>query len=245
MKYKLAAHELFAIAIVAMLIDHVGYCFGVSMWWRVFRMFALVWFIPLGYIPRRPTANIYAGAAMLAAADQLLGFRTFPLDVLFTIIAIKWLIEPLMTFATRNRKNFWLVMLALLVAYPLTNKLCEYGTLALLLAMAGWIMRNEAEIPPGVVNIRIYMAAVTALFIIAEQVTFHFSALQLAFVAVTTGLTAAAMLNLRQMILNDLSRKERDPITDFCQFLGHKTIDIYVVTWLLLKVLLISAIVYL
>lgn len=243
MVYKLAAYELFAIAVIAMLIDHTGLYFDDgNLWLRVFRMFALVWFVPIGYNPgRRAGMGLWAGMLVLTIVDWRVGMTIFPLNALATIIAIKQIINPLMEYALRSKSSFWLINLLLLIIYPLTDKFVEYGTLALLLAMAGWLLRHKQEIPSKIADVNAYFMLVSAVYVIAEQIAFKFSLPQFLFVAVTTLLTTFVMLNLKQLIINSLSRKTKDPIERVCRFIGHKTLEIYVGYYIILKLLLVYA----
>ncbi|MCK5519322.1 MAG: hypothetical protein KAI61_07900, partial [Alphaproteobacteria bacterium] len=75
--YKLTAYELFAIAIIAMLVDHVGLYFGAdNLWLRVFRMFALIWFLPIGYNSGRGVGVwLWTGMLILVAANWQIGMN--------------------------------------------------------------------------------------------------------------------------------------------------------------------------
>lgn len=241
--YKLTAYELFAIAIIAMLVDHVGLYFGAdNLWLRVFRMFALIWFLPIGYNSGRGVGVwLWTGMLILVAANWQIGMNLLPISALGTIIAIKLTINPLMEYALRSKTVFWLVNLGLLALYPVSDMLTEYGTLALLIAMAGWLLRNKGKLPPGIVDVKEYFVLVTVIYIFEMQVGFHFSPPQFIFMAVTTAMTAVVMFNFKQLILNSLSRKKRDPIEAICRFIGHKTLEIYVGFYLVLKGLLLFA----
>ncbi len=243
MIYKLAAYELFAIAVIAMLIDHVGLYFGPGiLWLRVFRMFALVWFVPIGYNSGRGAAlGLWAGMLILVAMDWHIGLDIFPLSALATIIAIKLVINPLMDYAFRGKSIFWLINLALVMIYPLTERFVEYGTIALMFAMAGWILRHKDQIPANIVNVKAYFMLVSVIYIAAMQVAAKFSPPQFLFVAATTLLMSFLMLNFKQLLLNSVARRSGDPVERICKFIGHKTLEIYVVVYIILKGLYVFA----
>ncbi|MBI1214708.1 MAG: hypothetical protein GC185_02690 [Alphaproteobacteria bacterium] len=246
MKFKvtISAYEFYGLAVIAMFIDHVGWLFYPEvLWLRVLRALVFMWFLPLGYnAGKPPSARLWWGAIVLAVMQQAAAGNPFPLTVMATIALVRLLLPPFMEFTTRDRFLFWGGQAALALAIPATNQITQYGTLALMVAAAGWVLR-ESEAPRAaaegskryVPTVPVYFTFVYAVFNAEQQWIFRFDAPQLIFVLVTTAAALALMTRLRRMILNDLSRRSKDIVSRAAQFVGHNTLEIYVLHLLVLE----------
>lgn len=238
MKYRMASYELYALAVAAFLIDHVGlYLYDDNLWFRVFRMFALVWFIPTGYnAGRKSDVWMYQSVALLAAVAAAIGFDVFPLSAVATIIVIRFIIDPLAEIAVRDKFRFWVINAALVALIPATDKLFEYGSMAAIIALAGWLLKNRDR-AAKVVDVRIYFAFVTVLYLGFVATVFPFNPAQWAVVIVTTVGTGFLMFHFRDLLLESVRRKKPDLIARAARFIGHNTLQIYVLQLLLLQAL--------
>ncbi len=90
----------------------------------------------------------------------------FPMNFLATIIALRFIIDPVMTFALKSKLRFWGLNAGLLVVSTFTSIFLEYGSLALIMAMAGWISRNRDETPAHIVKPADYFCFTGGAFII-------------------------------------------------------------------------------
>jgi len=244
---SLTSHELFAAAVAFFLIDHTGFYFGAgNLWWRIFRACGFIWFLPAGYNSgQKGGFRIWMGIAILAVTDQQIGLGLFPLNALATILFIKFTVDAVMHVALRSRTAFWLTNAALMALYPLSDQLMEYGTLALLMGIAGWLLRHQHdESIRKIIDLRLYFVLVAAVYVVAEQVTFQFSTLQLLFVIASTAWVTAVMYNFKTLLMNSLAQKSPDALSRLCRFIGHKTLEIYVISYLALKALFVYALSY-
>lgn len=234
----ISSRELFALAVVLFLIDHAGLYFDTdNTWWRIFRACAFVWFVPAGYnagggSPR----TIIMGMAALLFLDQHFGFGVFPLNALATILIIKYGVDYVMTIALRSKGIFWATSIAMVLAYPATNHITEYGSMAMLMGMAGWLLRNQHEDKVReIVDVRVFLTFNTISYLVVEQVTFRFSGSQLAFVILSTAWMAGTIYHYRRLIINSLRNKPCDAISRFCDLLAHKSMEVYVGSYMILK----------
>lgn len=245
-KYRMASYELCALAVVAFLVDHVGYYFYTEqLWFRVLRLFALVWFFPAGYNSAwRSNWRVWAGIGILTVMDAALYSDFWPICAVASLVAARMLVDPLMDFSLKGAGRFWAVQAVLALLILPTGEFLEYGTLALLIANAGWLLRHRDRLPPGIVSLPHYFVFVTALYIAFSQYTFGFDALQFGFVVLSTAATAWLMYHFDALIREDLRRKraERDDLVRrICRTLARRSLEIYVGHLMLFKLMLMIA----
>lgn len=238
MKYKLASYELFAIAVAGFMVDHVAlYFFDDCLWARIFRMFGLVWFIAAGYNTGRKSGRwMWGGTVLMAAVAYVTGFKVLPLCALATVIVIRSLVDYVGEFAIRDRVLFWMVNLLLLVLIPLTNPLFEYGSVAVMLGLGGWLLKNRDR-AKKVVDLRFYFACITTVYIVFTLVIFPFNLPQQVAVVLSTGATGALMYHFRDLLMNTLHRKNPDAVSRLCRFFGHKSLQIYVIQIVIMQLM--------
>jgi hypothetical protein len=236
----LRSYDLFALTVAVMVMGHVPYYFMSDVpdtsWYRLAdRIMVPVFLVSVGYnAGHRLSRFLWGGAFILTALNWILT-REIYLDVLGTIILVRLIVNPLMEWALRSRNRFMGLNAALLLLFPVTNAVIEYGTLGLIMAMAGWINRNRGEIPPDIVKPSDYFLGAWAVFTGCIWFTFQFSPAQAAIVAAGSAWTMHALYNFRQLLLNTLAAPPRDPLEKFCSFLGHKSLEIYVAHCLLFQ----------
>ncbi len=234
---KLAFYELYCIAVIAMVFGHFSLAFLPDADWPklISRSLAMVWLVPIGYNAGFPlTKRIWYCAFALIAADILLGFDPFPLSFATTFILVRLCIQPVMEFALKSRAHFFFVnVLALALSVP-AERLCDYGTQAFLLASAGWTLRNRGEAAP-VIDVRAHFALVTIAYIVLQQRIFHFNGPAVVYLIVSCALMSWLLFHLRDLLREDLRRRPADILAKTCQFIGHNTMEIYVVHLIILS----------
>ena len=235
---SLTSYDLFAAAIISVLWSHTAIMFSLDFhngWAHVIdRMLLPVFIVSVGY-NARPLDK-----GLLACAAAILCWRWFlfhgiwphmsfvPMTILVNFALSRAALEPLMDFAVKSKIHFWGVNAALVLLIPWTHSyITEYGTLCLLLMMAGWLARNRAEIPEGLVSPREYFFFVFVIYIAVNQALFVFTLPQLAIAALGTGYVFTLLYNFRPFILNGLKRRPKDAVEKLCAFLGHKSLLIY------------------
>ena len=237
---KLAFYELYCIAVVAMVVNHFSLAFMPDADWPklISRSLAMVWLVPVGYNAGFPlTKRIWYCAFALIAADMLLGFAPFPLSFATTFILVRLCIQPVMEFALKSRAHFFFVnVVALALSVP-ADLVCDYGTQAFLLASAGWTLRNRDETTP-VIDVRLHFALVTLAYLVLQQRIFHFNSAEVAFLVVSCALMAWLLFHLRGLLREDLRRRPTDTIAKMCHFIGHHTMEIYVVHLIIISMIM-------
>lgn len=241
---NLTSYDLLkAAAIILMIVDHIGYYFYPDeMWFRVIgRLCVPIWFFLVGYARSRDlSALIWIGTGVLVLASMGVGQSVFPLNVLGTMIAIRLLIDPLMQMMTRNAQSFVLFATMLTLAALPTYSLTEYGTQGLLLAIFGYIMRHNPQIPGFLEKGSLqngYCLFTVFTFAALQQLTFGFA--QPEFITMGIGIAAICLflMMFRPVELPGLTRKLPFPVIAVLQILGRRTLEIYVLHLILFKIL--------
>lgn len=233
---SLTPYDLFAIAVVYMVFAHFSENIFSMHWLRTGdRILVPIFLISIGYnVGRKVDWKLIGCAAVVSGMRWFMFERWMPqlplgaFSVLVTIVATRLVIEPLMQFALRSRMHFWGVNIALLALSPWTGEhISAYGTLGIMMAMAGWLARCRHEIPKNIVNADEYFMLVFCCHVALNQLSFGFSALQLACIVLGGGFVFRLLYDMRRLLQTSLRRKPRDSISKICRFVGGNSLEIY------------------
>ncbi|MBK6895364.1 MAG: hypothetical protein KA099_07105 [Alphaproteobacteria bacterium] len=231
LKKNMTAYDLLALNVAIMIFGHTCYYFiNDIMWLRIpDRSLVCIWLIPVGYnLGRRPGKTMWFGAALLTASNYIL-FEKIDVNFLWTIMLVRVLTEPLITQLLKNKTLFWGVNILFLILSPITNVFFEYGTLAFIMAMAAWVRKNEAFIENKFIKPSEYFIFALFAHLIFTHVVFQFSYLETFLTSLGSAVTFWLLYDMRTLLLNSLRRRPKDVIEKFCYFLGHKSLEIYIV----------------
>jgi uncharacterized membrane protein len=230
-------------ALLIMVADHIGfYWFEIdlahpvgdpTLWWRVIgRLCVPVWFFLIGYARSRDLSpKIWIWATIFVVVHMIFGIYVTPLNVLFSFIIIRIIIDPLARFAFSNWPNLVMVIIGHFLLLFITFDIFEYGSIGVLLALAGYAARHAGE-NYGLLAFKyikdVMFWSALALFSLSQGYYFTFDAQQ--FLVMTIG--AAAVLQLLMVVrmgTHDALAKNIGPIaTGAIQFMGRHTMELYV-----------------
>jgi hypothetical protein len=216
-------------AVVIMVIDHTGYYFFPDdLWWRsVGRIGFPVWFFLIGHARGRDVSfKLMAAAFILLAGNIVAGLAVFPLNALFTIIFIRMVLDAVMRFSSQSPPRLWgLSAVLLAIALP-SALLSEYGTIGLITAMFGYLVRR-AEYESGKMHERPYMIFSILGFVALQHLFFAFTPAQAIVMAAGAGMVFILLSKFRARTYPRLSVMLPGPIGSFCRFCGRRTLEIY------------------
>lgn len=226
-----------------MLIGHVFYYFMPdNNWARVpDRIMVPVFLVSIGYNSGHPVSRLLIFSTLLLCAVDFTIMQEYQVNVLGTIILLRYTIEPLAQFLLKNRILFWGAHVLFVALFQITDIFFEYGTLAYIMAMAGWINKNGEGVSGKIIKPSEYFIVITIIFIITQQIVFGFSHLQTFVMACGLSITMYLLFNMRTMLMNTIRHKPKDFIGRFCKFLGHRSLEIYVIHILLFQAILYYA----
>ncbi len=220
-----------AVAIILMVIDHIGYFFFPDqLYWRaVGRICVPIWFFMVGYSKAEwKDFGVLGGMVVLVLVDALLYSPIFALNILATITLLrlahqKFLNRYLETF---NSEKLIAVTVLIIAFYPLSFMLWEYGTLALTFSIAGFFARHNRQDRLAA----LWFVVAALLFCAFEGWLFRFSIMQnmvmvLGIGTVTLHLWHFSMKTYPLPKLNNVMRS-------VFLFLARNSLVIYVVHWI-------------
>lgn len=214
------------LAVILMIIDHVGYYFYPDdMWLRAIgRVSAPIWFFLIGYARSRDlSAPLWIGAAVLIVSSYVVGQAMLPLNILVTIILCRLFLDPLMKPIQSKPSALYVFAVLMAIGGVFTMNIVDYGTSAMLFVMFGYLVRHQTLSRKDLQN----FGLVASGLYVALQLTmvFSFSPLQQALAAL--GILAFVVYAF------DFKPKVYDialprAFTAFLQFCGRRSLILYV-----------------
>lgn len=233
---ELTSYDLLkALAIILMVIDHVGHHFYPDeMWFRVIgRLCIPIWFFLIGYaktteLPRR----FWIGGLIVAVSGVVAGQYLLPLNILFTILVFRYSRQGFVRNGLRSpdalRGMFFIILLS---TWP-TAVLFEYGTIAVLFVLIGYIMRNKEAVYQNIEPqyVKIFMVVSFLSFFFVEGVNLPaVSSPQAWFMFFGFSGVGLILWNFKPVVYVNAPRHMAPSIIRLLQFLGRRTLEIYVV----------------
>lgn len=240
---NLTSYDLFkCTALLLMFADHVGYyLFPDVEWWRVFgRMCVPIWLFLVGYANSRDLSpRLFLCGASLLVANFVFGIPILALNILFTIIAVRLVLDRAAAFAFSNQENFAVFHVILGAIWIPSMLLVEYGTVALVIALYGYVMRHRAQfearggawrhLPLG------YAIFFWLIFIATTEAIFEFTLPAFMVMAAGTGLATIALYFFRAREYPALTARLAAPVRWLIRVGGTRTMEIYVIHLIILK----------
>ena len=144
-----------------------------------------------------------------------------------------------MAFALQGRLYFWGVTVVLVCFAPLSGNYSEFGTLIALLSMAGWLARNRNAVPKDVLSVKEFFFVCCFAYALVLQHFYHKSAASPFFVSLAGNACVFALLyNFRDRILAAVRRRPSDAVEKAASFIGHKSLQIYAVHFIVIYAVL-------
>lgn len=235
------------LAVITMVIDHVGYYFfPEQMGWRlVGRLSFPIWLFLVGFAHSREINSLLIGGGIaLLISSLVVGQALFPLNILFTIIVVRLVIDSVMQVALLSFQSMAMIMLACIIMSIPTTFLFEYGTHAILFAMFGYMVRRQSQISFASSNktsfsneaILIFMGVTMLSYTLVQKIGMNFTMME--FYVLNAGVLGICLyLSFFQRLkYTEETAKIPRPVVWFFKFGGRRTLEIYVVHLLLFKV---------
>ena len=142
-----------------------------------------------------------------------------------------------MSIAKKGQHAFWGITAFLVVCIIPTYLFSEYGTLGLLTAIFGYLVRHRDEFDKDLIFK--FMVTVLVAFLIVQNITFDFTIYHFVVMAIGTALIRLLLLDFKSASYPELTKRFLfvKPVFQFC---GRKTLEVYVVHLLLFKVIAVS-----
>lgn len=228
------------LALVLMILDHIGYFFFPDQMWirAVGRFSAPVWLFLIGYARSRDIGlRMWAGMGILIVSNYVFGMAMLPVNILGTIIVCRLTLDPLMNFIAHRRDSLYPLSLVIFFLTIITFPLFEYGACAMLIVMAGYMVRNGEGV--GYTRHEILQFAGVAGLLYAFVQAFVFFAgfampLKMGVMLGTMGLLLF-LTTFRPYDYPALTQRMPWPISGLLRLCGRRTLEIYVLHLLAFK----------
>lgn len=227
-----------AAAVIIMIADHVGYYFfPENEWWRAFgRIGFPVWFFFVGHASGRDLSwKLWGGALVLTVANFVVGLPFFALNALVTIIAIRLFLDPVMSYARQSVGALARVFVLLIILALPSGMVTEYGTMGLIFAVFGYIVRHKDDFMPERKILFPVMIASFASFAVMQQLVFGFTSNAFLFMAAGTLGTCVLMMSFKAREFPGLTARTPAFFRAPVQWMGRHTLEIYVIHLLAFK----------
>jgi len=231
-----------ALALLLMFVDHIGYFFFPDeMWWRVVgRLSVPIWFFLIGFAQTREVPKLFWAAGVLVVVSALVaGEYLFPLSIVFTLILARMAVDWTMAHGLRNKEAFAGIFFLFLLLGPLSLMFVEYGTLGFLFMFIGALRRQKDIVIAPRWMILSFVAASCAAYILVQGVLFpSLSGLQLAVFAFGMAALSVVFYRFSSKLYGRFNVWSFAPV-GVLQFMGRRTLEIYVVHLIVLRAVVI------
>ncbi len=227
-----------ALALLLMIVDHIGYFFfPEEMWWRVFgRLSVPIWFFLIGFANSRDIPKLFWIAGGLVVLSSLAaGEYLFPVNILFTLILARKSVDWLFTHAMRNREAFaGMFFLLFLLSIP-TLFFIEYGTLGLLFTLMGVMQRRREYMQAPRWMIWVFTAASILAYVLMQSALLpNISTAQFGVFLGGMVLLCCLLNSFKPCHFERFSLKKFPPVA-LIQLMGRRTLEIYVLHLFILR----------
>lgn len=226
-------------ALALMIVDHVGAFFLVEdVWLRAIgRLSAPIWLFLVGYAKSRDFSDrMWIGIALLAGAGYLTGGSALPISILGTMLLCRMGIDPLMNAIRRNPAALYPFSLILFFGTFVTLQFFEYGAVAMLVVMLGYMTRNRDTLPFTRSQYLQYAAiAALAYFLVQMYLFQNFDMAQSIFVGIGLLAVFFGLSFFQPVVYPELTRKTPRPFVWLVQIGGRYSLEFYVAHLLIFK----------
>lgn len=223
------------VALLAMVIDHMGvFFFPHNEWLRAIGRYAFPAFLFLvGYSGSwkiKPDILLFAVVVQVVAA--LTHHHVLPFNILFSIVVVRLVLRFVVNERNCNAANLAVIFGFCVVLFPASIFFVEYGSIALLYALCGYMQRHY----PTQKRTTCLLAGTILFHALMQQVSFHFHAAQMALAAVVLG---AQFLQFRRFSLRTVQWPRcMAGLNKTAQWLSHNALLLYplhVIAFMLLE----------
>lgn len=239
---ELTSYDLLkALAVVLMVIDHAGHhFFPDEAWLRIIGRFCVpIWFFLIGYSRTTELSKmLWGGAVLVMLSSVFSGQYIFPLNILFTIILVRFFRDRFAFAAFRSSESLRGVFFILFFLTFPSAVFFEYGAMGMMLALVGYAVRNLDDVTQRVkhAHIQIYCALTLFAFYIWQGVMMpHVSSMQALVFLGGVFVVGLILWRFKSVVYTDSERIMARSFIRLFQFMGRRTLEIYVVHILIFR----------
>lgn len=244
---NLTSYDLLkTLAIVLMIIDHIGaYFYPDETWFRIFgRLCVPIWFFLIGYARTRDlSVKALGGAGLLFLGAMMAGEHVLPVSILVTLMVGRNFVDSWMGAGRRGGEALAGLFFILLILSVPTAMAFEYGMAGLLFTVFGALCRyrqdRAGELSAQYKREILYFAAASfAAFIMMQAAPMpSLTGVQLLSMIAGMILVFLVLNKFRPAEFLNITKLLPGFVVSALQLTGRRTLEIYVVHLLLFKAL--------
>ncbi|MFN3828052.1 MAG: TraX family protein [Micavibrio sp.] len=240
---ELTSYDLLkTVAVLLMLVDHTGYYFFPDDdWWRVFgRLCVPIWFFLIGYARSRDLGpKLWIGMLVLVFASGITGMGFFPVNILGTMIVIRLVIDKVMVRSMQVPEALWQVSTIFILLTMPSSYFFEYGSLAIVMAMYGWLVRNHLDYAQGTIQMQRFFFLALGSFTFLQAFFFAFDQNQIVVMCAGTLVVMVGLMFFKPHSFSGTGEGAKAILFAPFRFMGRWTLEIYVAHLLVFKALVV------
>lgn len=226
------------LALILMVIDHIGYFFFPQT--EILRVLGRacvpIWCFLIGYSNTREIKNsLIIWAGLLLLSNFIFGGFIFPLNILFSFMIARLVLDALAQRMFQGWQPLLAITLILVVLISPSMRGVEYGTLVLLLALCGVMARRSPTLSLNIHIQRLFIFSVFVTFILAQIWVFNFTVEGSKLCAIAVGATSLMMVIFRPAEFPTSSHRLTALLAGPFQIMGRYTLEIYALHLIIFK----------
>lgn len=189
-----------------------------------------IWFFFIGYAKTKAISDpILWGTVLLIAASAVAGKSILALNILFTIMVCRLMRDYIgKKLFYQSKELFILTFLALAaLAFP-TMLLWEYGTLAIMMTMTGYVVRRQNDLIERAVSIKVFINVTAILLALSSSITYNLDYYQSALVLVGLIFVNFKLLRFRRRKHTKLTRSLTSVVSGFIKIFGRHSLAFFI-----------------
>lgn len=232
---ELTSYDLLkSLALILMICDHVGHHFYPDeMWFRVLGRLCLpIWFFLIGYAnTTQLTKSLWIGGFIVAASAIISGQYLLPINILFTMLILRHFRQATVLRAFHSPEALRGMFLIIAFLYFPTQVVFEYGALAMLMVLFGFMIRHREAIEKHIEKkyLILYVFSSFLLFFLTLGVALpSVSESQALFMLTGFAISAVVLWNFKPLEFPKARTFMAGSFISIFQFMGRRTLEIYV-----------------
>lgn len=233
------ATQLFALAVTVMIFGHFLYFFIDNAHYTRIpdRILAPIFLIAVGYNAGHKLSDyIIYGAFALVLVEFFVTGQIHG-SILLTIVLVRLCIEPLAKLMLQSATWLWSLSLCFIFLYLLTGQFLEYSFIAVILAFAGWLRKNEQALDIKTVKSSTYFIFALFAYVFTIQFGFNFNIPTLMLIGLGTTIPFYLMYNMKTLLMNAIRWKPQGQFGKAVKWAGHKSLEIYLAHMILFYII--------
>jgi len=229
------------LAIVLTVVDHVGYFFyPEDMWFRTWGRLCLpIWFFLIGFANTTSVPKTFwIGGSVLVASAIVAGEYLLPLNILFTMAFLRIYRAGVIRHSLHSPEALrGMFLILFFLSFP-TAMLFEYGAIAMLFVLIGYIVRRKEEIYERIDKKYIIMftvASFASFYLTMGMVMPSLAADQALFMMGGFIAIGFILWRFEPVVYVDADKFMAPSFIRLFQFFGRRTLEIYIAHLLIFR----------